>query len=96
MTHTPTPWRIEPEPDDEYIIRGANDEWIANNTPYYPSAPSGDDAAFIVKAVNSHDKLVEALRDVLARMDRSEEWWIDCPDRGGFDRDAIEAALEEL
>lgn len=40
---------------------------------------------------------VKALRDALvyvkARIESSEQWWMDCPDRGGFDVDQIDAAL---
>jgi len=53
-------------------------------------------AAFIVKAVNAHEGLVAALRDVLGRMENHDAWWIDSPNKGGFDRDMIEAALEGL
>lgn len=38
-------------------------------------------------------QLVGALQDCLDRIEKSEFWWMDCPDRGGFDADAIRAAL---
>lgn len=37
--------------------------------------------------------LVEALKDVSRRIKDSDNWWIDCPDRGGFDALMIDAAL---
>lgn len=40
-------------------------------------------------------KLVGALDDCLDRIEKSEFWWMDCPDRGGFDAEAIRAALSE-
>jgi len=38
-------------------------------------------------------ELLEALQDVLSRIEKSEEWWMDCPDRGGFDAEVIRAAI---
>lgn len=62
MTHTPTPWRVEAEPEGGYSIEGADGESVMIDTAYYPVTPTPENAAFIVRAVNSHDKLVEALR----------------------------------
>ena len=38
-------------------------------------------------------QLVGALQDCLDRIEKSEFWGMDCPDRGGFDAEAIRAAL---
>jgi 3-methyladenine DNA glycosylase/8-oxoguanine DNA glycosylase len=69
--HTPTPWSIEREGGD-YTIRGANREFIANDTTYYPEALSEEDAEFIVTAVNSYassqaeiERLRRALKAIL-------------------------------
>lgn len=40
-------------------------------------------------------QLVGALQDCLDRIEKSEFWWMDCPDRGGFDAETIRAALSE-
>lgn len=56
---SPLPWAIGPEHD--YEIYDAKGDYLA----LMMDARDGDDeanAAFIVKAVNSHDKLVAALR----------------------------------
>jgi predicted KAP-like P-loop ATPase len=50
-------------------------------------------AECIIRAVNSHQKLVDALKDIKRRIEESDEWWMDSPDRGGFDLEAINAAL---
>lgn len=52
-----------------------------------------DRAQFIVTACNAHFALVETLDGVLKQIRASEHWWIDCKDRSGFDREAIEFAL---
>lgn len=43
------------------IIRIANGEVVACNTTYYPTELKEKHAAHIVKCVNMHDELVEAL-----------------------------------
>lgn len=39
--------------------------------------------------------LLEALEHVLSKIKASEHWWIDVPDRGGFDVELIESALKK-
>jgi hypothetical protein len=80
MTHTPTPWEWR---NDQTYNKG---QWsimpgvlIVEGTD---GTPDGDEidranAAFIVRAVNAHDKLVEALRRALdeAVADEMDEWY---------------------
>lgn len=73
MTHTPTPWRIEHDYEWEYTIRGADDEWIANNTDYYPTAPNDANAAYIVECVNSHASLVEENERLKRQLERATD-----------------------
>jgi hypothetical protein len=54
------------------------------------------DAKAIALAVNNHDKLVELLEGVKKVVDDSDMWWMDCPDRGGIDLEAIDAALQAI
>lgn len=60
---------------DDYTVRDGDGTIVFLDTAYYPAAPDKDEAAFIVKAVNSHDKLVEALREV-ASGDWNNVSWI--------------------
>lgn len=64
---TPTPWKIFA--DGENIdIRPENNEitiCTIQNEDYLPSAIEKRNAAFIVKAVNCHDELVQALEECL-------------------------------
>ena len=39
--------------------------------------------------------LLAALIDVLNRIDSSDEWWMDCPDRGGFDAESIRFIIDK-
>ena len=57
-------------------------------------------AALIIEAVNSyaaHKARIKALEDLLKTVAKtvreSDCWWMDMPDRGGFDLAAIDAAL---
>lgn len=58
-SHTPTPWALN-EPIKTEIVSGygSTDIGVAQNL-------READAAFIVRAVNSHEELVKALKDVL-------------------------------
>ena len=39
--------------------------------------------------------LYAALEAVLKQIDKSDHWWMDCPDKGGFDADAIRIVLAD-
>lgn len=64
MTHTPTPWRIAARRTKDggswNILGPAGAAIIARVLP----GPAEADAEFIVRAVNSHDELLEALKDL--------------------------------
>lgn len=74
--HTPTPWRLPKVPaeaPDATIVCDADGGSIADCTPAGPWIPEEQaeaNAAFIVRAVNSHDALVKAIHDYLAVFDR--------------------------
>jgi hypothetical protein len=63
--HTPTPWHIERGTGGSEMICGA-DGW-----PPVGSSVASDDAALIVRAVNSHDELVTALRNLCDVVERT-------------------------
>lgn len=71
--HTPTPWKAWSETTGGYgmYIRSANGDIVARGL-------IREDAAFIVRAVNSHEelkqKLYEAYHTFLNR-EKSEQWW---------------------
>lgn len=77
MAHSPTPWTITEDKTSSfgpsYTVRDAKGKWLLNDTLYYPSAFSREDADFIVRAVNAHDDLVKALGDLYAVV------WGECP-----------------
>lgn len=65
--HTPTPWFISAKEQDGYCINSLADEFnplVAETVDFVPCF--GDDgkanADFIVRAVNSHEALVEACK----------------------------------
>jgi hypothetical protein len=42
---------------------------------------------------SSAQALLDACKDTLRRVEKSDAWWMDCPDRGGIDTELIEAAI---
>lgn len=45
------------------------------------------------QAIAATHQTLATLADVLQRIEASEQWWMASPDRGGFDAEAIRAAL---
>lgn len=73
--HTPTPWKVE-GPFLERSIFGEKD--LVTRLVGFDKIQSAN-AAFIVRAVNSHDALIKALKDALEVIgswgpDGSPEW----------------------
>lgn len=65
VKHTPTPWKVKNyNGNNKFRIVGADDSAITNLTGQYLGEEKTN-AQFIVKAVNCHDDLVEALKTVL-------------------------------
>lgn len=61
QTHTPTPWEVLTD-NASIRIMGANDLTIASIVSRTEDADA--DAAFIVKCVNAHEKLLAALQEI--------------------------------
>ena len=62
--HTPTPWRVEHDPEDgaiEVYSDGETARWVADCC--CDSDVDLANAAHIVKCVNAHDELVSLVRD---------------------------------
>ena len=83
--HTPTPWHTFPtnhdEDQHEFDIYPVNGMCIAEVGSAYGDEITAANAAFIIRAANSHEALVRALKstlkshDVLADMMRSRGMW---------------------
>lgn len=56
-SHTPTPWEVDPE-NENSIQHALSKRLILHHVGAF-------DAAFIVRAVNAHEELVEVLGDLL-------------------------------
>ncbi len=73
--HTPTPWAIWVSPLDRTIniSSAAGDEFVCACGVEVPgvedTARMAADAAFIVKACNAHHPLVEALKELVSRVE---------------------------
>ena len=100
--HTPLPWRVEQETDliwgacntDDFSTRGMGYSIVEGKSgSWNKGKPDMDEreanAAFIVKAVNAHDALIEALRPFA--------WYFDLNDcEGRRDDDALEVPMRDL
>jgi len=60
-THTPTPWHIKELTQDGYVVIGP----LKREGAALVLKENVQDAAFIVRAVNAHEKLIESLRIAL-------------------------------
>lgn len=79
--HTPTPWHTDPGIGDGCV-------WAKEKTGQHTARlkticrTSIDDAAFIVRAVNSHDELVAVLKGIVSSGEsaaRNADKWDDIP-----------------
>ena len=87
--HTPTPWSYQHKSDAyTHIIRGPNNRFICQFHQSTDDTTKAN-AAFIVRACNAHDQLVEALELALAR---AESWIHDQLDGTS----SLESELAEL
>lgn len=80
MPHTPVPWAIDPDTDDRWsIVDKPGGRWLSNGiaTIDYTGGNAEANAAFIVKAVNAHDEMVEVLRKTLRVMSQRDNC-LDC------------------
>lgn len=95
-----TPWRLVPSESpirgehDDYDVLDCNNHRVFLDTNFYPIAPTKEQAVHIVKCVNAHDKMVEALREAVAGEDLLEG--AECVTVSRKAWDMIRAALEGL
>lgn len=63
-THTPTPWRISECTNGDIYIGGH--EWAAKMVDKvdFTTMPKEANAAFIVRAVNAHEELVQTAKEM--------------------------------
>lgn len=65
VTHSPLPWRIDDDGGDTHV-RDADGASMACDMCYYPWTFKASDTKFLVRAVNSHADMLEALEAALA------------------------------
>lgn len=95
--HTPTPWEIRKDDEGAYIGAKDGDRYIRIvqicGSLLNPSIAA--DAALIVRAVNSHAALVEALGHALERLEAHQESAY-CQLSGYRDNEAVDKARAAL
>ena len=65
-THTPTPWRVV---NETIIVRL---EYDGKDAAICDVRTGAADAAFIVRAVNAHEELIETMKAAIRDLDRAE------------------------
>lgn len=71
IKHTPTPWIIFRRPDTNYISIDSGDGRVCRIYMHYANQEAN--AEHIVKCVNVHEELVEALKGLLKASDQMNE-----------------------
>lgn len=89
--HTPGPWSYTVDSDgDNFKLTSGDTAIIAGcgccGSPFMHGQDHKADADLIVVA----PELLAMLEYVQRRIEDSDAWWMNCPDRGGFDADAID------
>jgi hypothetical protein len=91
--HTPVPWTFRVGPSGDLIIEQESEEllppMIAKVSRWLADAPeeAKANAAFIVRACNSHEALVDALEAMLSTaLKCNDREWADAIDRSGTTR----------
>lgn len=94
--HTKLPW--ERWNKDDQVIAGADGYVCRLGMPPQEILSAKDEAnlEFIIRACNCHDELARVLNDTLDMIINSECWWMDCPDKGGLDAEAIANILAKV
>jgi hypothetical protein len=89
--HTPGPWRINRdrniEAGDGNVIRVCG---VIMPCGY---VPDGDEGYANARLIAAAPELLDSLKDALKTIEASDHWWMDCPDKGGFNADTIRAAI---
>jgi len=68
VKHTPTPWKLETRKPGQFAIKGDDGTYtvalIETFDPRVEHAEDSANAAFIVRAVNSHEELLAIVKDI--------------------------------
>lgn len=95
--HTPGPWtigRVEQGPDSKSIYIEAIDGYTAEIAQVWGHNSDGDLEAN-ARLIAAAPKMLAALKEIQKRIAESDLWWMDCPERGGFDLEGIESIISE-
>lgn len=92
--HTPAPWTIQEDTADNWSIL------TEGKTIALSSLEDIENGFMTVEETQANAQLIAAapeLAEMLIKIKKvinnSEHWWIDCPDKGGFDLREIEQTL---
>ena len=68
VSHTPTPWTLNGNAITSWVSKDGDHICFAEMSKLSKAQNWAQDAAFIVRAVNSHDELLKAMRKAVKRL----------------------------
>ena len=92
-TPTPTPWEFERYENDSIIVAPFKPKYGTDTRMLLAKNLSEENAAFIVRAVNSHEALLEACKRIVYNDDTGKERMIGS--ETAFDRSALKNAITQ-
>jgi hypothetical protein len=90
--HTQGPWQINPY-NRGTISTNVHDP-IKSRTICMVAGGDKESAANL-KLIEQAPALLETLKEIQKIIKDHEEWWMTCPDRGGFDLEKIDSIIKQ-
>jgi len=91
-SHTPGPRIVKRFDDAQIVVLGAENNNGRRDLVGTFTGPRREANARLDAAAAD---LLEMLRTIHDTIDDHDAWWMDCPDRGGFDLDRIKAIIAQ-
>lgn len=91
---TPGPWEMKKIHGDlKVIVKGSYEKLAPGMVSYrrVTELENKHDASLIAAAPELLKELIKARKII----EESDEWWMDSPDRGGFDTESMDAAINK-
>jgi len=67
--HTPTPWKLGKAPDGKTTIQATDEIGLHLFEQTFQGSIANANAAFIVRAVNAHQELLDAAKEALEKLE---------------------------
>jgi hypothetical protein len=92
LKHTPGPWKASVNNNGNIWIHSDNVSFIAGVMGPHERRQINPNARLIAAA----PEMLEALINLYKQIEDSDYWWMQYPERGGFDQEKIEQLIEKV